>query len=73
MLNKDICKACVNATPIQDGEDSWISPWVENDDVAWEKGEMSCPVSDVGSTTLVNEAPPKECPYHLEHIMSKPC
>lgn len=66
MLNKDVCKKCLNATPV---------PWSKQDEYAWENGLVTCPGHR--STQLHRDLYvfrkvsnySYECPYKAEHLI----
>lgn len=82
MLNKEICKNCINTQnsnekiPYFDDELLDFS-WGENDEKSWEKGVVSCPVFDIENFDKtvslgysIKKKPPENCPYSLEHLMA---
>ena len=59
-LNKEVCKKCMVRVGM------WWCKLV--DEQRWEKGEVMCyPLEENAD---VNEKPPKECPYVVEHTVS---
>ena len=63
MLNKELCKKCVS--------DRSTRGWAECDENNWNRGIIYCLnkkqlIIDVGD---INENPPKNCIYILEHIL----
>ena len=66
MLNKDICKNCINT------ETRYIPVvWNISDEKRWDEGHIFCPVNifihDVKAKT--DEKPPPWCKFILEHII----
>ena len=59
MLNKQICKLCWRKY-------DW--EWTAFVDKTWKQGRVCCNHSD-WVYAEVNDAPPKECPYSLEHLL----
>lgn len=68
MLNKDICKKCIN------------KQWNEDDEKIWKINIIFCAKSCTKLNLLnassalsgyrsINEPPPKQCPYYLEHLL----
>jgi hypothetical protein len=68
MLNKQVCKRCIN---IHDADDKWH----EADDERWfDQRRVCCPTIQLGKDTgraSTLKAPPDYCPYELEHVVSK--
>jgi hypothetical protein len=79
MLNKDICKKCCNADIIKNRhnggiygvERNWnnyhtVSGFKIDYDKDWEEGVVHCPSQSQNKEEAFNN-----CPYKLEHILSK--
>ena len=60
MLNKEICKICIN-------ENSNYN-WTENDEENWIRKNIWCVKIGVKN---IKGNPPKECKYYTEHIVSE--
>ena len=58
MLNKEICKKCIN-------KGKW--KWSSFDDNRWKYRELLC--RKIGEVN-VNDNPPNDCKYILEHIIT---
>lgn len=67
MLNKEICKKC--------SKKHWdIAPaWGDGDEARWKSGIIMCPdifmEASEDNEQRVKSAPPKYCPYKLEHML----
>ena len=57
MLNKDICKKCINEN----------DKWNVKDDNDWDKKQIVVCIHHYHIKTI--EAPPKKCKYKLEHLV----
>jgi hypothetical protein len=64
MMNKSVCKRCIN--------DVFKAKWTLKDESLWERGLVCC---EIGSFAVrsIKLKPPEECPYLLEHLVNKPC
>ena len=63
MLNKDICKICIN-----EANDHWRGKWREKDNDRWKRKTVWCLyVSEIS----IYQKPPKRCKYYTEHIVSE--
>jgi len=66
MLNKECCKKC---------HKNRLGEWDEIDDVDWRQGEIFCPDDNVELREVyggkITEPPPDDCPFILEHILTK--
>jgi hypothetical protein len=71
MLNKNICKTCINAIG-SSMSDGWSD---DSDDSLWEQGYVLCPKTELNYEGPVESSvfsePPKDCPYVLEHMLSR--
>ena len=61
MLNKDVCIKCVNQLSVKHKK------WDEEDENRWKIGVLWCVKS---YNVLVDENPPENCKYTVEHIVS---
>ena len=62
MLNKDICKRCVEEN---------FGHWNRLNENDWNKGRVACPHRGKlkqGKRSICNE-PPERCAYSLEHML----
>jgi len=65
MLKKKLCKRCWNSTDYG---------WTEHDEICWKKEEAWCPMICLEEGEVVRkitEQPPDECPFLIEHILTK--
>ena len=77
MLNKKVCKACINAdrkdyfTRNYDGPEA-PAPWTKSDDERWNGKIRSvrCTVEELFSVG-VDKPVPKKCLYRLEQLVSR--
>jgi len=60
MLNKEICKICIN-------NKSPLSPWWTADEKRWNQKEVHC---SIGSVDITKE-PSIKCLYRLEHLLKE--
>ena len=84
MLNKDICKRCID-------KNRWPLPWptvkwCESDEMRWRNGAVYCPLKEVPTFIVrleeyssnkegvanwnIAEGIPEWCPYAAEHAVS---
>ena len=66
MLNKEICKGCINRRY------RTTSSWYEVDEVRWDNGLVHCRIwglEDHNLYTSVYGSPPEKCPWILEHLV----
>jgi hypothetical protein len=69
MLDKEICKKCVNANYS-------YARWALQDEQRWVEGRVDCPpkVNSTGEhycwITVTTDKLSKHCPYKLEHAVS---
>ena len=65
MLSKEVCKKCQRA--------NWT--WDAYDEEYWNSGLVFCSIlwreDNIKSTRSIKLPPPSNCPYKLEHIISK--
>ena len=73
MLNKEICKRCINET---NAKISIKNAWSSWGNMEWSKRKVWCPnkwmdSKDVmdGVISIERGNPPNSCPYILEHMM----
>ena len=67
MLSKEICKRCR-----QNCDDKNGVKWIYADECCWEEGHVHCFGFDIAKPKIViNDDPPKHCPYVLEHLMKE--
>lgn len=67
MLNKKICKKCIN-----EQKDFMGRVWNNDDEDFWKIGRMLCPTrfrTERYLLTHINKIPPEKCPYRLEQIL----
>ena len=65
MLNKDICKNCINVMSRRGSP--FLEGWTEKDESTWRQVGIVCPA--VSAVLEVESKPPYECYYRLEQIM----
>ena len=67
MLNKTICKKCLDDDSVRVG----FTPWNTIDDTAWDdKGVICfCPGSNKFDVIKITDPPPKKCYYMLEQLV----
>ena len=74
MLNKAICKRCLNKeVPLVDWDDSpWENfLWDESNERMWSKGRVCCPYANWWD--IRHSEFEEHCPYVTEHIVSSSC
>ena len=74
MLNREVCKRCVN-TISDTSVDTHFAYWDNHDEENWADGEILCPGSliqydDVGIGDT-SESPPRWCPHIFEHAVAE--
>ena len=72
MLNKTVCKACVNSRadkPIEGFGPVW-QEWKTGDDVAWSNGYVVCRMLPIVDAKIDRE-PPNWCEYAAEHAVCR--
>jgi hypothetical protein len=75
MLNKDVCKQCINAVAhknaLKNSNLIWCE-WGDIDDSDWDKNKVVECRSRIFHAYRVDvtQPPPKHCKYALEHIVS---
>ena len=84
MLNKDVCRACINARsdiPLSRDEQKWLvggsdqhdsnlklRGWNGRDEFNWERAFVRCRHLPA-ENRKINEQPPKWCAYVAEHLI----
>jgi len=67
MLKKELCKKC--------HQNLFALGWVESDEIRWEERWVICPDDYVereeNRTRYITAQPPTNCPFLLEHVLSK--
>ena len=69
MLNKNVCKHCVNT--IRNGD--IVEPWSNGDEGRWStRGRINCPqgASITPRSAQRNQEPPEWCQYVFEHAVA---
>jgi len=65
MLSKQVCQICLKKRPNH--------RWSKADELQWGKGKFICVVRyrklKLTVEHSVNDLPPNDCPYFLEHLM----
>jgi hypothetical protein len=69
MLNKDICKRCIN----KDAESykSYDLSWMKDDEEWWNIREVFCPTGTDAKMAIRFEKAIEKCPYVLEHVINE--
>ena len=65
MLNKDICKRCINK------HCNAANGWNAQDETHWQSEFVICPPSVKRANAATTEKPPEHCPYVTEHAVSQ--
>ena len=64
MLTKSFCQRC-------NMERYSMSGWNYSDEYNWTQGYVWCHVNSVQNFSYIKNNPPDDCPYVLEHVVSK--
>jgi hypothetical protein len=61
MLNKELCKRCINIQSVH--------PWDEEDEKMWHGGGwLRCPFMN-WDISIFDDKRPDDCPYNLEYVV----
>ncbi len=80
MVSKRICQACINgdntnqSISLFNDDDETNFSWGAQDEEAWKKGAVCCPLVSQDDETVplglpINGNPPRDCPFQLEHLL----